>query len=75
MNAAQAKAQRDRLANQAEHYNAAQAKAADRGPMHLITFWTNVCRKLAKDALENGDPGVANRLAAHLNDFYRAHAQ
>ena len=70
---AQAKAAQARLANQAEHYNAAQAKAAAGGPMHLITFWTNVCRKLAKDALENGDPAVANKLAAHLNDFYRAH--
>lgn len=74
MNAAQ-KAAQLRLQNRAEHYNAAQAKAAEQGPMHLITFWTNVCRKLAKDALENGDPGVANRLAAHLNDFYRAHTQ
>jgi hypothetical protein len=64
-----------RLKNQAEHYNAAQAKAAEAGPMHLITFWTNVCRKFAKDALENGDPSVANKLAAHLNDFYQAHAR
>ncbi|MFH9426369.1 hypothetical protein [Streptomyces sp. NPDC017529] len=70
-----AKALQQTLANQAEHYNAAQAKAAGRGPMHLITFWTSVCRKLAKDALEDGDPEVANRLAAHLNDFYRAHTQ
>ncbi|WP_416519988.1 hypothetical protein [Streptomyces achromogenes] len=74
MNAAQ-KAAQARLANQAEHYNQAQAKAAQAGPMHLITFWTNVCRKLAKDALENGDPAIANALAAHLNDFYRAHTQ
>ena len=74
MNAAQ-KAAQARLANQAEHYNQAQAKAAEAGPMHLITFWTNVCRKLAKDALNDGNPDVANRLAAHLNDFYRAHAQ
>ncbi|MFJ8727659.1 hypothetical protein [Streptomyces sp. NPDC093269] len=73
MNAAQ-KAAQARLANQAEHYNAAQARAAERGPMHLLTFWTNVCRKLAKDALENGDPTVANKLASHLNDFYRANA-
>lgn len=64
-----------RLKNQAEHYNTAQAKAAEAGPMHLITFWTNVCRKFAKDALENGDPSVANKLAAHLNDFYQAHAR
>jgi hypothetical protein len=70
--AEQAKA---RLKNQAEHYNTAQAKAAEAGPMHLITFWTNVCRKFAKDALENGDPSVANKLAAHLNDFYQAHAR
>ncbi|GAA3808765.1 hypothetical protein ACFQ0G_53100 [Streptomyces chiangmaiensis] len=74
MNAAQKKAAQARLANQAEHYNAAQARAAERGPMHLLTFWTNVCRKLAKDALENGDPTVANNLASHLNDFYRANA-
>lgn len=74
MNAAQ-KAAEARLANQAEHYNAAQAKAAEAGPMHLITFWTNVCRKVAKDALENGDPSIANGLAGHLNDFYRHHAQ
>ncbi|MFK8851228.1 hypothetical protein [Streptomyces sp. Ac-502] len=70
-----AKAQQQTLANQAEHYNAAQAKAAERGPLHLITFWTNVCRKLAKDALEAGDPEVANRLAAHLNNFYRDYTQ
>ncbi|MGW8703105.1 hypothetical protein ACWGOK_40390 [Streptomyces eurythermus] len=74
MNTAQ-KAEQARRANQAEHYNAAQAKAAAAGPMHLVTFWTNVCRKLAKDALEGGDPAVANGLAAHLNDFYRAHTQ
>lgn len=74
MNAAQ-KAAQARLANQAAHYNAAQAKAAAQGPMHLVTFWTNVCRKLAKDALDNGDRAVADRLAAHLNDFYRAYTQ
>lgn len=74
MNAAQRAAQA-RIANQAEHYNQAQAKAAAAGPMHLVTFWTNVCRKLAKDALENGDPSIANGLAAHMNDFYRRHAQ
>lgn len=73
MNAAQARAAQARLANQAEHYNALQAKAAAEGPMHLITFWTNVNRKLAKDALNDGDPTVAAKLAAHLNDFYRAH--
>ena len=74
MNAAQRAAQ-TRIANQAEHYNQAQARAAEKGPMHLVTFWTNVCRKLAKDALENGDPSIANGLAAHMNDFYRRHAQ
>ncbi|MFF0009605.1 hypothetical protein ACFYQT_40125 [Streptomyces tibetensis] len=74
MNAAQRAAQ-VRLKNQAEHYNAAQAKAAERGPMELITFWTNVNRKLAKDALEDGDRSVADKLASHLNDFFRAHAQ
>lgn len=74
MNAAQRAAQ-TRLANQAEHYNAAQAKAAAQGPMHLITFWQNVCRKLAKDALENGDPSVANAFASHLNDFYQRHGR
>jgi hypothetical protein len=72
---AQVKAEQKRLANQAEHYNTAQAKAAAQGPMHLITFWTNVCRKLAKDALDNGDPAVAQRLASHLNDFYQRHTQ
>ncbi len=74
MNAAQ-RAAAARLKNQAEHYNAAQAKAAAQGPLHLVTFWTNVCRKLVKDALDNGDPTVAERLAAHMNDFYRRHAQ
>jgi hypothetical protein len=74
VNAAQ-KAAAARLKNQAEHYNAAQAKAAERGPMDLITFWTNVNRKLAKDALENGDRSVADKLASHLNDFFRAHTQ
>ncbi|MFF1298162.1 MULTISPECIES: hypothetical protein [unclassified Streptomyces] len=74
MNAVERERQQ-RLANQAEHYNAAQAKAAERGPLHLITFWTNVNRKLAKDALDNGDRTIADRLAAHLNDFYRAHTQ
>lgn len=75
MNAAQDRAARARLANRAEHYNRAQAKAAEQGPMHLITFWQNVCRKLAKDALDNGEPGVANAFAAHLNDFYQRHTQ
>ncbi|WP_330328197.1 hypothetical protein [Streptomyces pseudovenezuelae] len=75
MNAAQRRTVQARLKNQAEHYNAAQAKAAEQGPMHLITFWTNVNRKLAKDALESGDRTIADRLAAHLNDFYRAHTQ
>lgn len=74
MNAAQRAAQ-TRLKNQAEHYNQAQAKAAERGPMDLITFWTNVNRKLAKDALDNGDRSIADKLAAHLNDFFRAHTQ
>ena len=74
MNAAQRAAQA-RLKNRAEHYNAAQAKAAEQGPMHLVTFWTNVCRKLAKDALDNDDRSVADKLAAHLNDFFRAHTQ
>lgn len=73
MNAQQQAVQR-RLANQAEHYNGQQAKAAGKGPMELITFWTNVNRKLAKDALNNGDRAIADKLAAHLNDFYRAHA-
>ena len=74
MNAAQ-RAIQQRLKNQAEHYNTAQAKAAQKGPMELITFWTNVNRKLVKDALENGDKSLADKLAAHLNDFYRAHTQ
>jgi hypothetical protein len=63
------------LANKAEHYNAAQAKAAAGGPMDLITFWQNLCRKLVKDAIGRGDPALANKLAAHLNDFYRTHTQ
>lgn len=75
MNAAQAKAAQQRLRNQAEHYNSVQAKAAEKGPMELITFWTNVNRKLVKDALESGDRTLADRFAAHLNDFYRAHTQ
>ncbi|CAL9667310.1 hypothetical protein SUDANB145_07226 (plasmid) [Streptomyces sp. enrichment culture] len=74
MNAAERAAQ-NRLKNQAAHYNDAQAKAAAQGPMHLITFWTNVNRKLAKDALENGDRTVADALASHLNDFYRRYTQ
>jgi hypothetical protein len=69
------KAAQARLANQAAHYNAAQAKATAAGPMHLITFWQNVCRKLAKDALDGGDRSVADQFASHLNDFYRAHAR
>lgn len=73
MNAAQTRAEQQRLANQAEHYNTAQAKAAAQGPIHLVTFWQNVCRKVAKDALDNGDPEIANRLASHLNDFFRHH--
>ncbi|MCI3279111.1 hypothetical protein [Streptomyces cylindrosporus] len=64
-----------RLQNQADHYNAAQAKAAQGGPMALITFWTNVNRKLVKDALASGDRSLADRLAKHLNDFYQAHAR
>lgn len=72
MNAAQKAAQKT-LANQAAHYNAAQAKAAEKGPMELITFWQNVCRKLVKDALENGDRSLADQFAGHLNDFYRRH--
>lgn len=64
-----------RLANQAAHYNSRQAAAAERGPMHLVGFWYEVCRKLAKDAQEAGDPAVANRLSSHLNDFYQAHTQ
>lgn len=63
------------LVNQTDHYNAAQAKAAAAGPLHLITFWTNVNRKLAKDALNDGDPSVAERLASHLHDFYQRHTQ
>ena len=74
MNAAQ-KAAQARLANQAEHYNAGQAKAAAKGPMELVTFWTNVNRKLVKDALENGDRSLADQFAAHLNDFYRRHTE
>jgi hypothetical protein len=72
---AQQKAAQTRLANQAAHYNTAQARAAEQGPMHLVTFWTNVNRKLVKDALDNGDRTLADKLAAHLNDFYRAHTQ
>lgn len=75
MNARAARAAQTTLANKAEHYNTAQAKAAAAGPMHLITFWQNVCRKLVKDALENGDPTPANQFASHLNDFYQRHAQ
>lgn len=75
MTAAQIRAEEQRRANRAEHYNTAQAKAAAQGPMQLITFWQNVCRKLAKDALEAGDPAVANQLAAHLNDFFRHHTR
>ncbi|TGB06546.1 hypothetical protein [Streptomyces sp. MZ04] len=63
------------LSNQADHYNAEQARAAEKGPMHLITFWTNVCRKLAKDALEKGDPSLAEAYAAHCHDFYQRHTQ
>lgn len=73
MNAA--KAREKRLANQAAHYNAAQAKAAEKGPMELITFWQNVCRKLVKDELDDGNPALANAFASHLNDFYRANAR
>ena len=71
MNAQQART----LSNQADHYNGQQSKAAEQGPMQLITVWTNVCRKLAKDALKNGDPSVADALATHLNDFYQRYTQ
>ncbi|MCF0086705.1 MULTISPECIES: hypothetical protein [unclassified Streptomyces] len=74
MNAAQRAAQK-RRENQAAHYNAAQARAAEQGPMHLVGFWSDICRKVAKDALAAGDRSVADKLAAHLNDFYRAHSQ
>lgn len=66
---------RKTLVNQTEHYNGRQAKAAEKGPMHLVGFWYEVTRKLAKDALENGDPAVANQLASHLHDFYQRHTQ
>ena len=72
MTAAQMAAQK-RLANQAKHYNARQAEAAKQGPLALVAFWYEVCRKLAKDGVEAGDPTVANELASHLHDFYRAH--
>lgn len=62
-------------ANQAAHYNAQQTAAAARGPMHLVGFWAGVCRKKALDALENGDPSVANALSAHLHDFYQRYNQ
>ena len=74
MNAAE-KQRVQRLKNQAEHYNAAQARAAQKGPMDLITFWVNVNRKLVKDALENGDRTLADQFASHLNNFYRAHTE
>lgn len=64
-----------RLANQAQHYNTRQAQAAERGPLHLVGFWYEVTRKLAKDAADDGDPSVANQLASHLHDFYKAHAR
>lgn len=63
------------LSNQADHYNGQQVRAAEQGPMDLITVWTNVCRKIAKDALRNGDPRVAEALAGHLNDFYQRYTQ
>lgn len=71
----QAQAAKRRLANQAAHYNTRQAQAAQKGPLHLVGFWYEVTRKLAKDALENGDPDLANRLASHMHDFYQAHTQ
>lgn len=74
MTTAQQAAQ-NRLKNQAAHYNAAQQKAAEKGPMELVTFWTNVNRKLVKDAFNDGDRSLADKLAAHLNDFYKAHAR
>lgn len=70
---AQQKAAQTTLANQADHYNTRQAKAAKQGPMHLVGFWYEVCRKLAKDALEDGDQKVAERLASHIHDFYKQH--
>lgn len=74
MNAAEKQRQKT-LANQAEHYNTAQAKAAQKGPLELITFWTNVNRKLVKDQLEAGDRTLADKLASHLHDFYQRHTQ
>ena len=72
---AQQRAAQTRLKNQAAHYNTRQAQAAERGPLHLVGFWYEVCRKLAKDALEDGDPTVAQALASHFHDFYQRHAQ
>lgn len=63
------------LSNQADHYNGQQVSAAGQGPMQLITVWTNICRKIAKDALRNGDPAVAAALADHLNDFYQRYTR
>lgn len=67
------KALRKRMENQARHYNERQARAAEEGPMALVALWSEVCRKLAKDALQDGDRTVADALSSHLNDFYVRH--
>ncbi|NUS25046.1 MAG: hypothetical protein HOV92_12600 [Streptomyces sp.] len=74
MSTAQKAAQR-RLENQARHYNSRQAEAVQRGPMDVVALWFDASRKVAKNALEDGDPAVANALASHLHDFFQRYTQ
>jgi hypothetical protein len=74
VNAAQRAAQK-RLENQAKHYNARQAEAVQKGPMAVVALWFDASRMVAKNALEDGDPNVANALASHLHDFFKRHTQ
>lgn len=74
MTAAQRAAQK-RLENQAKHYNSRQADAVQKGPMHVVALWFDASRMVAKNALEDGDPAVANALASHLHDFFKRYTQ
>lgn len=74
MTAARRAAQK-RLENQAKHYNGRQADAVQKGPMHVVALWFDASRMVAKNALEDGDPAVANALASHLHDFFKRYTQ
>lgn len=74
MKAAQRAADK-RLRNQAAHYNSRQAEAVKLGPMYVVALWFDASRKVAKNALDDGDPSVANALASHLHDFFQRYTR